>query len=67
MDLPYTADGPNCFSANAVAFSRTYGSRVLTHARQMRTTLRHMCTFNFTRPLAEAATTAPARARDFVG
>ena len=48
-------------------FFWTDGSRVLTHARQMRTTPRHMSIFISTRPAAGAATTAPARARRLVG
>eukprot|EP00614_Pseudopedinella_elastica_P018888 CAMPEP_0172646268 /NCGR_PEP_ID=MMETSP1068-20121228/240153_1 /TAXON_ID=35684 /ORGANISM="Pseudopedinella elastica, Strain CCMP716" /LENGTH=263 /DNA_ID=CAMNT_0013460523 /DNA_START=331 /DNA_END=1119 /DNA_ORIENTATION=+ len=42
----------NCFSADAVALSKAHGSRVLTHARQLRTTPRHTGTPIFTRPAA---------------
>ena len=57
----------NCFSTDAATFSRTHGSRVHTHARQMRTSPGHMGTSNFTRLAAGAATTAPARDRGLVG
>ena len=67
LDLPYTADGPNFFSADAVTLPRTHGSRVPTHARQMRTAPRRTITFISTRPAARAATTAPARSRRLVG
>ena len=41
--------------------------RVLSHARQMRTTPRHTSTFIFTRPAAGVATATPARSRGLVG
>ena len=67
LDLPYSTDGPKCFSTDAVTLTRTNGSRILTHARQMRTMPRHMSTFIFTRPAAGAATATPARVRGLVG
>ena len=63
IGLSYTADGPDCFSADSVTLPRTHGSRVLTHVKQMRATPRHMSTFISTRLAAGAAITAPARAR----
>ena len=62
-----TADGLNCFSKDVATLSKTHDSRVLTHARQMRTTPRHTSTFIFTRPAAGVTTATPARYRGLVG
>ena len=67
LDLPYTADGLNCFSADVATLSKTHDSRVLTHARQMRTTPRHTIPYIFTRHAAGVATITPARSRGLVG
>ena len=66
-DLQYTADGPNWISADAVTSSRTYGSRVPSHARQPRAIPRHMIYAIFNGFAAGPTTTAPARARKPTG
>ena len=51
------------FSKDVATLSKTHGSRVHTHARQMRTALKHMSTFIFTRTAAGVATATPTRSR----
>ena len=54
IGLAVPADGPNCFSKDAVALIGTHGSRVLKHPRKMRTAPRHVGSFISTRPAGRA-------------